>query len=523
MLKLTKVLLGVLFAINAYAGAGHSHFGGQNFLNFSLPSHHGHFHGHTFPMHANPIHNAPNLPHPNGHPNYQGGTQPLPHSSQLTRNTPEWRQAIRAEREAFFDANPGRREAEEKAMADWDAKLKREAAAEKAAAADAVNKPVRDETKGLIDNKSDADGREQGYCCQGCAKEKPMSLKMIQAKQERGQELTPNDKYHLKIENIRQMVLTERCKVYDAEKAVHAEFDAAIPTSPQGTEAKDLGIQTLTFVKTLAKYSNSMGQLENALDIIAAVETMLDVVVGLDPFTGAGRNMYELISGKNLITGAELTDTERAFSLLGVVTGNLGKNIAKGIAVASKAGSLGHVLAKVANRSSQVEKVAAEAGKLAENAEKVMTAAQTARKGPGIASISRQLKNPEKILHGTHGNLAQIPESVAKNLEGKSYNSFDAFRKDFWKEMAKSPHAEEFAKMEASNIERMAAGRAPLAHPQLSMVKDLDKNKYTLHHIENIQHGGEVYDMSNLVIAAPHTHTWLFHMPSNKAVFKNAQ
>lgn len=46
----------------------------------------------------------------------------------------------------------------------------------------------------------------------------------------------------------------------------------------------------------------------------------LDISVGLDPVSGMARSGYELLVGRNLITGAKLTSTERGFAFFGVMT-----------------------------------------------------------------------------------------------------------------------------------------------------------------------------------------------------------
>lgn len=45
-----------------------------------------------------------------------------------------------------------------------------------------------------------------------------------------------------------------------------------------------------------------------------------DVLLGIDPFTGLARSLYEFVSGTNVITGKELSVTERVFAGLGVFT-----------------------------------------------------------------------------------------------------------------------------------------------------------------------------------------------------------
>lgn len=54
---------------------------------------------------------------------------------------------------------------------------------------------------------------------------------------------------------------------------------------------------------------------------------MADIALGFVPGVGAGRDLYEFISGESLLTGEELSGTERAFAALGAITGGLGSRL----------------------------------------------------------------------------------------------------------------------------------------------------------------------------------------------------
>lgn len=56
---------------------------------------------------------------------------------------------------------------------------------------------------------------------------------------------------------------------------------------------------------------------------------MLDITLGLDPVTGLGRSTFELLTGRNLITGQMLSGFERSVAFLGVVTAGLGSTVVR--------------------------------------------------------------------------------------------------------------------------------------------------------------------------------------------------
>lgn len=70
-----------------------------------------------------------------------------------------------------------------------------------------------------------------------------------------------------------------------------------------------------------ADRTSFVGDKEGADFLLDIAQKSADVLVGLDPFTGFARNIYETFTGKNLITGLELTEAERVLAAIGVITG----------------------------------------------------------------------------------------------------------------------------------------------------------------------------------------------------------
>ncbi len=96
---------------------------------------------------------------------------------------------------------------------------------------------------------------------------------------------------------------------------------------------------------------------------------------------------------------------------------------------------------------------------------------------------------------------APIPTRIADQLRGKSFSSFDAFRKAFWTAIGNDP--ELFSQFKPTNHGKLLNGRAPFARrPE----HNGENTRYEIHHIENIQHGGAVYDLDNLAVVTPKRH-----------------
>jgi len=122
---------------------------------------------------------------------------------------------------------------------------------------------------------------------------------------------------------------------------------------------------------------------------------------------------------------------------------------------------------------------------------------------PGVAYVGGdQLPDiGDNWLRGTDGNVGIIPGQVAAQLAGQRFANFDAFREAFWTTVGNTP--ELASQFNRANQARMMDGYAPIA-PESQHVGD--QGAYVLHHIDPIQHGGGVYDMSNLLVVTPRYH-----------------
>jgi len=91
-----------------------------------------------------------------------------------------------------------------------------------------------------------------------------------------------------------------------------------LESSPRTTrladEAHDIGIASLK----AAGESHLAGDLEEAESQLKVAETMADLLLGLDPYSGLARDSWEFFTGKNMLTGEELPTWQRAISGAGL-------------------------------------------------------------------------------------------------------------------------------------------------------------------------------------------------------------
>lgn len=94
-----------------------------------------------------------------------------------------------------------------------------------------------------------------------------------------------------------------------------------------------------------------------------------------------------------------------------------------------------------------------------------------------------------------------IPTRIADQLRGKSFGSFDAFRKAFWKNVGSDPELS--GQFTLTNRKRMLVGNAPKTRERDRSGK---RGSFEFHHVLEVSRGGEVYGVENLRISTPKNH-----------------
>jgi hypothetical protein len=128
----------------------------------------------------------------------------------------------------------------------------------------------------------------------------------------------------------------------------------------------------------------------------------------------------------------------------------------------------------------------------------------TPRNGPGVVSFG------DDLLHAAGNWLkadtpAPIPLQVGLALKGQTFNTFGELRSAVWRAVAADEDLS--GAFRQKSFGEMQAGRAPFAPPAFQ--NSQFGLKFNLHHVESIATGGNVYDLSNLRIVSPLTHSLL--------------
>ncbi|BAU72894.1 S-type pyocin domain-containing protein [Metapseudomonas furukawaii] len=124
-----------------------------------------------------------------------------------------------------------------------------------------------------------------------------------------------------------------------------------------------------------------------------------------------------------------------------------------------------------------------------------------ARHDPGVVTGTGEDVFGIWLAGASEGLGAPIPKNVANELRGRSFNSFDAFRRAFWKAVSNDPVLT--AQFIPQNTTRMTVGKAPRVRRKDSVG---GRRSFELHHLDNVSKGGGVYDVDNLRINTPRNH-----------------
>jgi hypothetical protein len=111
--------------------------------------------------------------------------------------------------------------------------------------------------------------------------------------------------------------MTEGDKKFYAENLeVYNKLVDVQPFNEQGLLAKDIGIDA----SIIAFSSYQGGNFNSAYTAQGIASTMLDIATGTLPVISTGRDIYEALTGKNLLTGVNLTNLERSLALVGIAS-----------------------------------------------------------------------------------------------------------------------------------------------------------------------------------------------------------
>ncbi|MEO0560865.1 MAG: hypothetical protein AAF125_02055 [Chloroflexota bacterium] len=131
----------------------------------------------------------------------------------------------------------------------------------------------------------------------------------------------------------------------------------------------------------------------------------------------------------------------------------------------------------------------------------------TATGGERLRDLDRTwLTGDPKAGNVTNRRMSLIPKQIADKMRGQNYADWNDFRRKFWKEVAND--AELSANFGANNLREMQNGRPPFTIGS-EATGGKGNAKYQLDHMIRIEDGGPVFDLDNLMVMTPKSHSGL--------------
>lgn len=133
--------------------------------------------------------------------------------------------------------------------------------------------------------------------------------------------------------------------------------------------------------------------------------------------------------------------------------------------------------------------------------EYVMFSEAWRRYAPGVVSGAGHAVEGQWLDARVNTVGVPVPASVAERLRGRSFASFDSFRRAFWREIGRDLSA--LGAPEGSFQRLTGFGRAIPADKDGRAGR---RTRLEIHHVKPISEGGEVYDVDNMIIVSPAAH-----------------
>ncbi|MEI8611123.1 S-type pyocin domain-containing protein [Enterovibrio sp. Hal110] len=132
----------------------------------------------------------------------------------------------------------------------------------------------------------------------------------------------------------------------------------------------------------------------------------------------------------------------------------------------------------------------------------------SARDKPGVVTgKGKDVEWSDGYWLGEAANSGQgqyIPTKIADALRGKKFKRFSDLQSAIWSEVANN--LELFEQFDKRNKKQIRKGNAPYSLPEHHAGKAGKRGRYEIHHVEQIQHDGPVYDIDNLRVNTPKNH-----------------
>ncbi len=170
--------------------------------------------------------------------------------------------------------------------------------------------------------------------------------------------------------------------------AIDAKLRAIEPHSPQANEAKSAGLASVQAAdQAFARQDAEAGKFYKEVAVGLA-----DIALGFVPVVGVGRDIFEAVTGKSLLTGRSLSVEERALAIVGVATVGLASSGVRAIGYISKIARNSDHVARAGAQATRIAGAISNAGLKAAEAVPVLRRYVKAHSGADSAAVLNNLK-----------------------------------------------------------------------------------------------------------------------------------
>ena len=115
-------------------------------------------------------------------------------------------------------------------------------------------------------------------------------------------------------ESLISVELSPRCAYREKSEVLYSKLRHTKPASDVGGQSRYVGLMAIE----VGDEEYSLGNKESAQLAYHVGETMADLSIGVVPYVGTGKDVYEFVFGRHLLTGRKLSAFERGMSFVGV-------------------------------------------------------------------------------------------------------------------------------------------------------------------------------------------------------------
>ena len=144
----------------------------------------------------------------------------------------------------------------------------------------------------------------------------------------------------------------------DKNQALYEDLRQANPYHEQGVLAREVGLSAVETAdqefaqgnSAMAEIAHSIGQsMKNIVSgfVGATGETPADIALGFTPYVGTGKDIYELFTGRHLLTGRSLTLFERSMSAVGIALSAVSSGVLNSSSAKLSLQKTGQLLSKI--------------------------------------------------------------------------------------------------------------------------------------------------------------------------------